>query len=200
MFSYINGILVNKSSNFVVIDVGGVGFKIYVSETSIQKIGECGEKVKIFIHMQVSENDMSLYGFLTDEELRMFELLVSVSGIGSKSAMNMLSAISPSSFALAIISNDITKLVKIPGVGKKTAQRIVLELKDKLETEDAISKEVEEEQSYRTDDNEKISEAIAALKVLGYNKTEIEKAFEKIEKTNLTVEELIRKGLNVLAR
>lgn len=200
MFSYINGILMNKSSNFIVIDVGGIGFKIYMSQTAIQRLGEIGKTAKIYIHMRVSENDLSLYGFITDEELRMFELLVSVSGIGSKSAMNMLSEITPSSFALAVISNDITKLVKIPGVGKKTAQRIVLELKDKLETEDAISTEETEEFLVKNNIDENVTEAIAALKVLGYGKIEIEKAFEKIEKTNLTVEELIKKGLNLLAR
>ncbi len=200
MFSYINGILMNKSNNFIVIDVGGIGFKIYMSQTAMQKLGEIGQTVKIYIHMHVAENDLSLYGFITDEELRMFELLVSVSGIGSKSAMNMLSSISPSSFALAVISNDITKLVKIPGVGKKTAQRIVLELKDKLETEDAINDEAIEDSEIKTNINENVTEAIAALKVLGYSKTEIEKVFEKIDKTNLTVEELIKKGLNLLAR
>lgn len=200
MFSYINGILINKSSNFVVLDVGGIGFKIYMSDTAIQRLGEIGQKEKIYIHMHVSENDMSLYGFITDEELRMFELLVSVSGIGSKTAINMLAAMSPSSFALAVISDDITKLVKMPGVGKKTAQRIVLELKDKLKTEDAINTNNEEEKAYGISNNENISEAIAALKVLGYGKIEIEKVFDKIDKTNLTVEELIRKGLNLLAK
>lgn len=200
MFSYINGILMNKSNNFIVIDVGGVGFKIYMSQTAIQRLGEIGENTKIYIHMHVSENDMSLYGFITDEELRMFELLVSVSGIGSKSAINMLAAISPSSFVLAVITNDITKLVKIPGVGKKTAQRIVLELKDKLDTEEAVNIQETDEDIIKTDNDENIKEAIAALKVLGYGKTEIEKAFEKIDKTNLTVEELIKKGLNLLAR
>ena len=129
----------------------------------------------------------------------MFELLLSVSGIGAKSAINMLSNISPSSFALAILSNDVNSLKKIPGVGPKSAQRIILELKDKLKTEQAIETQ-EEEVKVEIKRTENVSEAIEALQILGYNKREIEKAFEKIANTDVSVEELIKKGLSLLAR
>ena len=127
MFSYINGILDSKSTDYVVIDVNGIGYKIYMSSTAIDKIGETGEKIKIHTHYYVREDNISLYGFLSNDELKMFELLLQVSGIGAKSAIVILSCISPSSFALAVISNDISKLTKIQGIGAKTAARIVLE-------------------------------------------------------------------------
>lgn len=200
MFAYIKGSLEGKANNYVVIDVSGIGYKIFMSETAIENIGEIGDIVKVYTHYHVREDDISLYGFLTNEELRMFELLISVSGVGAKSAITMLSNISPSSFALAVISNDTTKLVKIPGIGAKTAARIVLELKDKLKTEETVnnakaSKEIKE----AIKDDDKVSEAISALQVLGYNRKEIEKAFEKLDKDALSVEDLIRKGLTILS-
>ena len=200
MFAYVKGSLEGKANNYVVIDVSGIGYKVFMSETAIENLGEIGDQVKVYTHYHVREDDISLYGFLTNEELRMFELLISVSGVGAKSAITMLSNISPSSFALAVISNDTTKLVKIPGIGAKTAARIVLELKDKLKTEDSInnskaSKDIKE----AIKDDDKVSEAISALQVLGYNKKEIEKAFEKLDKDTLSVEDLIRKGLTILS-
>lgn len=200
MFSYIKGILVAKSIGYVIIDVGGVGFKIFMSETSIKKLGETGEEVKVFTHMQVREDDISLYGFTTNEELRMFELLISVSGVGAKSAIAMLSNISPSSFALAVISNDIKSLTKIPGIGSKTAQRIVLELKDKLKTEESISNNSNEEIIVAIQDDNKTSEAVQALKVLGYTSVEIEKVLRTLDTNNMSVEDIIRKALINLGR
>lgn len=200
MFSYIKGILVAKSIGYVIIDVGGVGFKIFMSETSIKKLGETGEEIKVFTHMQVREDDISLYGFTTNEELRMFELLISVSGVGAKSAIAMLSNISPSSFALAVISNDIKSLTKIPGIGSKTAQRIVLELKDKLKTEESISNNSNEEIIVAIQDDNKTSEAVQALKVLGYTSVEIEKVLSSLDTNNMSVEDIIRKALINLGR
>ena len=198
MFAYIKGSLEQKSTNYVVIDVGGIGYKIFMPTKSIESLGEIGEVVKVHTHYYVREDNISLYGFKTNEELRMFELLLQVSGIGAKSAIAMLSEISPSSFALAVISDDISKLVKIPGIGKKTAARIVLELKDKLKTEEAITKTEEEKLSISNE--EETNEAVAALQVLGYTKREIEKALEKIDTKNLQLEEIIKQGLKYLAR
>ena len=191
------GNLEEKASNFVVIDVSGIGYKIFMSDSAIQKIGEIGEIVKVHTHYYVREDNISLYGFLSNDELKMFELLLQVSGIGAKSAIIMLSNITPSNFVLAVITNDVSKLTKIPGIGAKTAQRIILELKDKLKTESAASK-TEETRSV-LEKSEVIDEAISALQILGYNKKEIEKALEKIDKTNITVEELIKKGLTILS-
>lgn len=197
MFSYIKGTLEIKTLNYIVIDVNGVGFKIFMSESAIQRLDEIGKNIKIFTHMQVKEDDISLYGFITNEELRMFELLISVSGVGAKSAINMLSSITPSKFALAVISNDVKTLTKIPGIGPKSAQRIILELKDKLKTEDSITKDDIEIKNSIIEDN-KLEEAIQALKVLGYTRQEIENVIHKIDITNLVVEDIIRKALGYL--
>mgnify|MGYP002293255346 FL=1 len=198
MFAYIKGSLEQKSNNYVVIDVGGIGYKIFMATKAIEALGEIGEIVKVHTHYYVREDNISLYGFNTNEELRMFELLLQVSGIGAKSAIAMLSEISPSSFALAVISDDISQLVKIPGIGKKTAARIVLELKDKLKTEETITKT--EEVKLSITNEEETSEAIAALQVLGYTKREIEKALENVDTKNLQLEEIIKQGLKNLAR
>lgn len=198
MFAYIKGSLEQKSNNYVVIDVGGIGYKIFMATKAIETLGEIGKVVKVHTHYYVREDNISLYGFNTNEELHMFELLLQVSGIGAKSAIAMLSEISPSSFALAVISDDISQLVKIPGIGKKTAARIVLELKDKLKTEEAITKT--EEVKLSITNEEETSEAIAALQVLGYTKREIEKALENVDTKNLQLEEIIKQGLKNLAR
>lgn len=198
MFAYIKGSLEEKSNGYVVIDVGGIGYKIFMSDVAIQNIGETGNIVKIHTYYYVREDNISLYGFISKEELTMFELLLSVSGIGAKSAITMLSNIAPSSFALAIISNDIKQLTKIPGIGSKTAQRIVLELKDKLKTETAISKTEETIVAIKQDDVS--DEAIAALQILGYNRKEIDKVLEKIDTSTLGTEDIIRTALKYLGR
>ena len=203
MFAYIKGSLEGKTNGYIVIDVNGIGYKIFMSETAINKLGAIGEIIKIHTYVRVREDDISIYGFNTNEELRMFELLLSVSGIGAKSALVILSNVSVSSFALAIINNDINLLRKLPGIGPKTAQRVILELKDKLKKENEIvaneNTDISDTINTAIMDDEKIAEATAALKVLGYTGKEIEKALEKVD-ANLSVEDIIRKGLLNLAR
>lgn len=198
MYAYISGKIADKANNYVVIDNGGMGYKIFMSPSVIEKLPDVGEFQKIHTYYYVREDVISLYGFLTNEELRMFELLLSVSGIGAKSAIQILSSITPSSFALAVISNDVSKIVKIPGIGSKTAARIILELKDKLKTEQAISKNEQVKEAIH--EREKDTEAVVALQVLGYTRKEIEKALEKFETQNLTVEEIIRNALKILGK
>lgn len=198
MYAYIKGILENKADTYVIVETSGVGYKIYMPSTSIEKLGEIGQTVKIYTYYYVREDIANLYGFLSDEELKMFELLLSVSGIGAKSALGILAEVSPSSFALAVITNDVSKLVKIPGIGAKTAQRMILELKDKLKTVQAINKDEKVENAIIEDESS--SEAIAALQMLGYQRKEIEKAFEKIDLKGLKVEDLIRKALVILGK
>lgn len=197
MYAYIKGSLEVKTRGYIVIDVNGIGYKIFMSETAISELGEIGQVVKVHTYLKVKEDEMSLYGFNTNEELRMFELLLSVSGIGAKSAINILSNITPSSFALAVITNDVAKIKALPGIGPKGAQRIVLELKDKLNKEQDI--EEVEKKAEKVIDTQKYNEAISALQVLGYSKKEIEKALQGINE-EITVEEIIKLGLKNLAR
>ena len=197
MYAYKKGSLEVKTRCYIVIDVNGIGYKIFMSEIAIAELGEIGQIVKVHTYLKVKEDEMSLYGFNTNEELRMFELLLSVSGIGAKSAINILSNITPSSFALAVITSDVAKIKALPGIGPKGAQRIILELKDKLNKQQDI--EEVEKQVQKVVDTQKYNEAISALQVLGYSKKEIECALQGIDE-DLTVEEIIKLGLKNLAR
>ena len=198
MFAYIKGSLEIKFKNYVVIDVGGLGYKIFMSETAINELGEIGENVKVFTYYRVREDDISIFGFRTQEELRMFELLLSVSGVGAKSALAMLSCIEPSDFAIAVISNNVKLLTQIPGIGTKSAQRIILELKDKLKA-DQNEEQIEQSKLKSAKVNENVQEAISGLMVLGYSRKDIEKAFEHLTVETLSVEDLIKKGLILLS-
>lgn len=198
MISYLKGSLEVKNIDYIVIDVGGIGYKVYMSSNSINRLGEIGSSVKVYTYMRVREDDISLYGFCTSEELRMFEQLLGVSGIGAKSALTILANISPSSFALAIISGDINTLKNLPGIGAKSAQRMILELKDKMKTQDGIQSEevVNINSSYVN--NNKTKDAIEALQVLGYSRRDIEVVLSKIDVKDDQVEEIIRKSLKYL--
>ena len=203
MLAYIKGTLEIKTKGYIVIETNGIGYKIFMPESAIAKLCDTGEIVQVYTFMRVREDDISLYGFLTNEELRMFELLLGVSGIGAKGALTILSNITPSQFALAVISNNVDILKKLPGIGAKTAQRVILELKDKLKKEQEITvADGEEETSFQEAmlEDEKVSEAISALQVLGYSKREIMQALEKVDMLSLSVEDIIRKGLSVLGR
>lgn len=199
MFAYIKGKVVVKTNTYIIIENNGIGYKIFMSQKTIEKIDENLQEVKIHTYYYVREDNISLYGFLSNDELRMFELLLSVSGIGAKSAITMLSEISTSDFAMAVITDDTSKLVKIPGIGAKTAARIILELKDKLKNEDAIvsnNKNVET----KIIDEEIVLEAVTALQVLGYSKKEIEKVLENIDLDGLSTENIIKESLKLLGK
>lgn len=198
MLAYIKGTLEMKLTDYVVIDAGGLGYKVYMSTTGMDKLGNLGDKVKVYTYLRVREDDISIFGFNTNEELRMFELLLSVSGVGAKTALTMTAVSEPSEFAIAVISDDISYLTRIPGIGVKSAQRIILELKDKMQKENTISQIKDTKVKAAVVDNNNVEEAISALQVLGYNKKEIEKAFMKIDKRDLSTEELIKKGLSIL--
>ncbi len=207
MLAYIKGTLEMKMTEYVVIDVGGLGYKIFMSEVGIEKLGNIGENVKVHTYYRVRDDDISIYGFNTLEELKMFELLLGVSGVGAKTALAMLAVCEPSEFALAVIAEDVKTLTGIPGIGPKSAKRIILELKDKMKKEqqvEEIKNQIENKEPTKLqkaiENSDKIEEATAALQVLGYNKKEIDKAFEKAEIQDKTTEELIKIGLKLLGR
>ena len=209
MLAYIKGKLEMKMTGYVVIDVGGLGYKVFMSEAGIENLGNIGDTVKVHTYYRVREDDISIFGFNTLEELKMFELLLGVSGVGARTALTMLATCTPSEFALAVVSEDVKALTSIPGIGPKSAKRIILELKDKIKKEqevEAIKEQIDKKQENDNKFNEaieireKVNEAIAALQVLGYNKKEVDKVFEKLDYKNLSTEELIRKGLSLLSR
>ena len=199
MFAYIKGVLVENGNGYVVIEAGGIGYKIFMSNIGAAALGEEGSTVKVHTHYHVREDEISLYGFATKEELKMFELLIGVSGVGAKSAISMLSAISPSDFAVAIISNNVDALKKVPGIGAKTAQRIILELQDKLKNENMV---VSSESKVVTvvKVTPEMEEAFSALQILGYTRRDIEKAFEGTDTSGMKLEEIIKLGLKLLSK
>lgn len=206
MLAYIKGELAAKQIGYIVIDVGGLGYKVFMSELAIDKIGNIGEQIKVHTYYRVSEDDISIFGFLTQEELRLFELLIQVSGIGAKTAISILGCIEPSQFAIAVISNDVDTLKKLPGIGAKSAQRIVLELKDKLKKEEQITELSNATIQQNTNIKKaiimdsKVEEAISALQVLGYSRKDIDKVLEVIDVQNLSLEEIIRQALKEISK
>lgn len=199
MYAYIKGKLAGKANDFVVIDNAGIGYKIYTAFSTIDGIGSEGDEVKLYTHLYVREDNMSLFGFKTMEELSMFEMLLSVSGVGPKAAIAMLSSVSPSKFGLCVITDDAKTLTKAQGIGLKTAQRIILELKDKLKKEDIAN--VTKPGSFETSSDGSItSEAISALMVLGYTPIEARNAVNAAYSEGIDLEGLIKASLKSLAR
>ena len=193
MYSYIKGSLENKTQDKAVIDVGGVGYLIYIPYSTYQTLPELNEMVKLNTYLAVREDSMTLYGFKSNEELRVFELLISVSGIGPKLAIGVLSDISAADFSVAVITDDINRLTKISGIGKKTAQRIIIELKDKMKAENVTN--TPETTVVRSVVNNEIEEAISALQVLGYNNKDAVEMVNKSYKEGMGIEEIIKHAL-----
>ena len=194
MYSYIKGIIEEISLDHVVIDNNGIGYKINASANTIMKL-QLGCECNIYTKLIVKEDDMSLCGFYDKEELRMFELLTSISKIGPKVGLGILSFASPKQIGAYILSEDIGKLSKAPGVGKKTAERIVLELKDKIDKNN-----VEFEATLLTSQPAVVSqdEAVDALVALGYSLQESKDAVQKCKKDGLNTEDIIKKSLSYL--
>ena len=194
MYSYIKGIIEEISLDNVVIDNNGIGYKINASANTIMKL-QLGCECKIYTKLIVKEDDMSLCGFYDKEELRMFELLTSISKIGPKVGLGILSFASPKQIGAYILSEDIGKLSKAPGVGKKTAERIVLELKDKIDKNN-----VEFEATLLTSQPSVVSqdEAVDALVALRYSLQESKDAVQKCKKDGLNTEDIIKKSLSYL--
>lgn len=196
MYYYIKGTLVHKGENVIVIDAQGVGYKIYTSLECIEKSPHIGSEVTVYTYLNVREDAMELYGFYSEEERNMFLMLISVSGVGPKAALALLSVASPQRLATAIITGDEKLLTKASGVGPKAAKRVILELKDKIDNdtlgvdEDGVLPSVADE-TVITDSR---AEAMSALVVLGYNANEARSVLLKLDAA-LTTEELIKKAL-----
>ena len=201
MLSYVKGTLECKYKDYIVIESGGIGYKIYTSLISMESIGQLGENVKAYTTLYVREDIMNLYGFATLEELSMFELLISVSGIGPKAAISLLSILTPARFGFAVITDDSDILAQAQGIGKKTAQRIILELKDKIKKQKTQDVDMlKDKQSNLSCESNNVYEAIDALMILGYNKAESTKAIAKIRYENSSIEEIIKQALNILSK
>lgn len=201
LFAYIKGKLDYKHNEYVIVEANGVGYRINTALSTVEKLGAVGEDVKVFTHLYVREDIMSLYGFATQEELGMFELLISVSGVGPKAAISLISTVSPSKFGLAVITDDAKTLTKAQGIGSKMAQRIILELKDKMKKEQIMPLNDEnKEASAVNKDNTRVSEAISALMVLGYTALEASRAVSSVYSEDMDLESIIKSALKGLVR
>jgi len=195
MFYYLSGKLAIKNENFVVIDVAGAGYLVYMATPSIANLPSCGDEVKVFTYVNVKEDGVTIYGFCSEAELSMFKMLISVSGVGPKAGLSILSSIGLSDFALAVITDDDKTITQAPGIGPKTAKRIVLELKDKMKTEDAIENLKDTPKTGSAQGASGKSEVIAALMALGYANLQARQAVNAVYESELTIENNIKKAL-----
>jgi Holliday junction DNA helicase RuvA len=186
------------SVNGAVIDNNGIGYEVLTTPGTLSKL-KTGEQVRLFTHFHVREDGMSLYGFWDKEELSMFNMLISVSGIGPKSALNMLSAAGPRDLMLAIVADDIKAMSQFPGIGKKTAGRLILELKDKIKAADSVSYEFSAAEFVPEAGQSPKGEAISALAALGYSRSEAVKAVVSIHEDSLNTQAIIKLALKNLS-
>lgn len=195
MFYYISGELVHKTDTFAVIEAGGIGYRMYSTASSLKALGEVGEQARLYTYMNLkTASDICLlYGFATLEERNLFEMILGVSGVGAKTAVNLLSNISSSKFALCIMTGDAKYIAShTPGLGPKGAQRLILELKDKFQGVDLEGIPQDEIFTAKTDES---NEAVSALVALGYTSQEAKKA---LKGASGTIEEQIKAGLKNL--
>ena len=197
MYSYIIGKVISKSKNILILENNNIGYEIYMTEIALSELN-IGEDAKIYTYYNVTQDNISLFGFKNLEEKKMFENLISVSKIGAKTAIGILSSISAAELAISIITNDINRLSKLPGIGKKTAQRLVLEVIDKVKTEEIIFTEEEQKSNENyLNTTEKEKDVIEALKVLGYNIKEIDNVIKTLDIKSST-EDMIKQALKIL--
>ena len=199
MFYYLNGVVAEMEANLAVIDCGGVGYACATTNYTLSQLKK-GERAKLYTYMNVREDAVELFGFATQSELHSFKLLLGVSGVGPKAALSILSANTPANLAMAVVMGDEKALTAAPGIGKKIAQRIILELKDKL---------AKEQSSFSGDSgailpvavpDDKTREAGAALAVLGYSASEVAAALKGIDMDALPMEEIIRQALKRMVK
>ena len=183
MIAFVRGTAVDMTENSVIVEAGGIGYEIYMTGTDLSQI-HMGEEVKIHTYFNVREDAMQLYGFRSKDDLQMFRLLLGVNGVGPKAAVGVLAGITADELRFAILSDDVKTLSKAPGIGKKTAQKLILELKDKMKLEDAFELKLAHEQEKAVAGLGEISdgrqEAVEALVALGYSSTDALRAVRKV--------------------
>lgn len=202
MIQFIRGELISVEEDRVIVDVNGVGYGIFMSVQAMSRLPQTGSEVKIYTYLNVKEDAMQLFGFLTKDDLKVFKLLIGVSGIGPKGGQAILSVLTPDDLRFAVMSNDVKAISAAPGIGKKTAEKLILELRDKLSIEDALEHAVSREEAAGTISghvNGAQSEAVQALTALGYGNTEALKAVKQVEIAEDTdVETVLKQALKYM--
>ena len=202
MISYLRGELADIEADKIVVDVGGVGYGVFMPGSAIEKLPKVGNTVRIYTYLSVKEDAMQLYGFLSKDALRLFKLVISVSGIGPKGGLAILSQMSPDELRFAVAAKDAKAISKAPGIGKKTAEKLILELQDKLsieETLEHLGEDTEAVQIPAGQSQQILADAAEALIALGYGSTEAMKAVRQVEvKEDTTVEAVLKMALKYL--
>lgn len=194
MIAFLKGKIIQKISNQIIMDVGGVGYRTWIPLSTFLQIGEISENVELFIHTHMTDNSLTLYGFFTEHEKDLFLKLISISGIGPKIGLNILSGIGISDLEDAIIQGDVARISLVPGIGKKTAMRIALELQEKLAKKDQLME---------ITGSQEREDMISALTNMGFKRKEVEKIVDETIKSysmEAGFETLIREGLKRLAK
>ena len=199
MISFIRGLVADTTENSVILEAGGIGYEIFMTGSSIEQASRSEGKVKIHTYFHVREDAMQLYGFATRDDLRVFKLLLGVNGIGPKAGLGILSALSADDLRFAVLADDAAAIAKAPGIGKKTAQKLILELKDKLDLEDAFEQKLANQSAAgipETEGDNQLQEAVQALVALGYPNTDALRAVKKVEGAEtMDVETLLKAAL-----
>lgn len=201
MYAYIKGILTDMSEDTVVVEAGGIGYNIHTTGQTFDYLPSVGEEVKLYTYLNVREDAMVLYGFLTKDDLRVFKLLLGVSGIGPKGALAILSVMTTDDLRFAVLGEDAKAIARAPGVGAKTAQRLILELKDKFSLEDAFEQKLAHTNETAAEGMKGVkNEAVVALVALGYSSSEALQAIGKVEITEgADVEDVLKAALKNMA-
>lgn len=203
MISFLKGFIEEKSEKSIFLDVQGVGYEIYMPTGSTSRLPGAGQEVKIYTYLQISENAIGLYGFLTKDELNVFKQLITVNGIGPKGAVGILSTLSANELRLAVLADDDRTIAKAPGIGAKTAKKLILELKDRFHLEDALEEIAETPEisgHTQSDRKEERTEALQALVALGYSNSDALKAVRMADTgVQMSTEDLLKAALKQLA-
>ena len=199
MISFIRGLVADTTENSVILEAGGIGYEIFMTGSSIEQASRSEGEVKIHTYFHVREDAMQLYGFLSRDDLEMFRLLLNVNGIGPKAALGVLAGLTADELRFAVLSDDIKTISRAPGIGKKTAQKLILELKDKLDLEDAFEQKLANQSAAgipETEGDNQLQEAVQALVALGYPNTDALRAVKKVEGAEkMDVETLLKAAL-----
>ena len=198
MYAYIKGELAEKNIDHIVVEAGGIGYLIYVPAQSIDYLPDEGDQIKVYTYLYIREDAMVLYGFLTKDDLEIFKMLITVSGIGPKGGLGILSTLSADDLRFAILSGDSKTISKAPGIGAKTAQRVIIDLKDKMSLEEAFEKKLENNADgvQKTLNTSTKNDAVLALSALGYSSAESLKAVSKVDITDdMDVEDVLKLAL-----
>ncbi|NLZ81641.1 MAG: Holliday junction branch migration protein RuvA [Clostridiales bacterium] len=200
MISYLKGEIIDVLVDSLILETNQIGYQIYVPASVVMQLPSIGSDIKIHTHFHVREDALTLYGFLTKDDLSVFKLLIGVSGIGPKGALGILSTISPDELRFAVLAEDVKTITKAPGIGNKTAQKLIIELKDKLKLEDIFEQKEQTELAPGLVKEDIRNEAIQALIALGYSGTDALRAVKQIPlDENTTVEELLKAALKKIS-